>query len=326
MLKKLFVFLFIGLLSIGLISCDSNDDVLEIGILQYLEHNALSAARDGFIDGLAEAGYVNGENIKIKILNPETDQNTMGLQAKELVRRSDLILAIATPAAHAVVNEAKEQGKKTPILFTAVTDPVSSKLIASNEKPGGNVTGTNDLNPISEQIALAKELLPNANKLGILYTSSERNSEIQANLAKVEAEKLGFTVTIKTISTVNDLQQVANSLARDVDIIYIPTDNPIAGSIGVLSNVLKTNKVPAIVGEDNLVPFVPSLTTGINYYKLGQETAKMAVKILKDKVSPKDIPSVGLDKFELVINEKRLGEIGIEIPKSLLDRADKVIN
>ena len=188
-LKKFIVLLLVLPFVIVLASCNSSKDgdLIEVGILQYLEHNALTEARKGFIDGLKEAGFVEGENIKIKVLNPETDSATMTLMSKELVRNSDLILAIATPAATSVVNEAKELGKDLPILFTAVTDPVEAKLIASNQNPGGNVTGTNDMNPIDEQIKLVKDLLPNSEKLGIIYTASETNSEIQAEIAKTEA-------------------------------------------------------------------------------------------------------------------------------------------
>jgi len=323
-MKKVLTLLVLVVVGLVMLGCDK-DDKIQIGILQYLEHNALTEARKGFIDGLQEEGFVDGENINIEILNPETDQATMLLQAKQLVRNSDLILAIATPAAHAVVNEAKEAGKDTPILFTAVTDPVSEKLIASNAEPGGNVTGTNDMNPVSEQIALVKELLPTAKKLGIIYTASEQNSEIQANLAKDEAEALGLEVTIKTIQSVNDLQLVAGQLAREVDALYIPTDNAIAGSMGVIKQIIEAEKIPAFVGESNVVDNGGSLTIGINYYTLGKDTAKMAVKILRDKVSPKDIPSTGMTKYEIVINKKQLEAMGITVPSSLLSRADRVI-
>lgn len=303
--------------------CD--DGRIKIGILQYTEHEALDEAKRGFIDGLAEAGFVDGENITILEENPHANANTMSLQAKKLVRKSDLILAIATQAANAVVNEAKKQKKDTPILFTAVTDPVDAKLIASPEKPGGNVTGTNDMNPIAEQISLVKELLPGAKKLGILYTASENNSAVQANIAKEEAEKIDLEVTVKTIEGVNDLQQVAGQLASGVDALYIPTDNTIAGAMGIVKDVLREKKIPAIVGEPNIVAAGGSITFGINYYRLGKQTAEMAVKILRDNVNPKDIPSTGLSEFDLVINKKELDEIGIVIPQSLLDRADRII-
>lgn len=323
-MKKIIGFILLLVFGIALVGC-KNNDLIEIGILQYVEHNALSEARKGFIDGLKEAGYVDGDNISITVLNPQTDAPTMSLQAKELVRKSDLILAIATPAASAVVNEAKDQGKNTPILFTAVTDPVDAKLIKSNETPGGNVTGTNDMNPIKEQISLVKELLPDAKKLGIIYTGSETNSELQANVAKAEAEKVGLEVIVKTIQTVNDLQPVANQLALQVDAFYIPTDNAIAGAMGVIKDIILEKKIPAIVGEPNVVDAGGTITYGVNYYELGRLTAEMAVKILKDGVSPKDIPSVGLSEFDLVINKKQLDEIGITIPEALLEKASRIL-
>ncbi|HHX78913.1 MAG TPA: ABC transporter substrate-binding protein [Acholeplasmataceae bacterium] len=301
--------------------CDNSEKRIKIGILQYLEIEALSNARRGFIDGLAAVGYINGDNIDIELLNPEKDYPTMSLQAKKLVRNSDLILAIATPAANAILNEAKDQEKDTPILFTAVTDPVSAMLIESNEFPGGNVTGTNDMNPIKEQIGLVKKLVPNAKSIGILYTSSETNSEIQANIAKVEAEKLGLTVHISTIDTINDLQLVASALAKKVDAIYIPTDNAIAGAMGVINEVVLQEKIPAIAGEINSVIDGGSITYGIDYYNLGFQTAQMAISILRDKLKPSEIPSIGLEEFKLVINKKQLDLIGVEIPTDLLQNA-----
>lgn len=324
-MKKLLVVLLISITSIALVGCKNDKDLIQIGILQYLEHNALSAAREGFVDGLEDAGYIDGENINITLLNPEKNAPTMAIQAKELVRKSDLILAIATPAANAVVTEAKEQEKNTPILFTAVTDPVDAKLITSNENPGGNVTGTNDMNPIKEQISLVKTLLPNATKLGIIYTASESNSEIQANIAKTEAELIDLEVTIKTITTVNDLQQVANQLALDVDALYIPTDNAIVGSMGTINEIILDRKIPAIVGEPNTVHAGGSITYGVNYYDLGKQTAEMAVQILNGEKLPKDIPSVGLSEYSLVVNKKQLDAIGLTIPEELLSTADEII-
>ena len=325
--KNLFIMLlllFVGFVATG---CDGLNGKIKIGILQYLEIEALSDARQGFIDGLKAEGFVDGDNIVIDLQNPETDAATMSMQAKKLVRESDLILAIATPAASAIVNEAKDQEKDTPILFTAVTDPVSSSLIASNENPGGNVTGTNDMNPIKEQVGLVKQLIPDAKALGIIYTASETNSEIQANIAKEEAEKLGLTVVIKTIDSINNLNQTASQLALEVDALYIPTDNAIAGAMGVINEVVLDKNIPAITGEVNPVYDGGSISYGIDYYKLGLETAKMAVKILKEDKKPSEIPSIGLEleKFSLVINKKQLDQIGIIVPAELINLASDVI-
>lgn len=321
-IKRLLVLLGLILSMFGLASCEK--DGIQIGILQYATAGALDQAREGFIDGLAEAGYVDGDNIKIRVLNPLGNSNDNVNMAKTLVRSSDLILAIATPSATAVKVEADEQNIKTPILFTAVTDPIAANLIESNENPGGNITGTSDMNPIAEQIELARELLPEAKKLGIIYSTNEINSQIQADIAKEKAEKLNFEVVIKTVTTINDLRPVANQLAREVDIIYVPTDNLVVSGADILNDIATTTKTPILIAEENAVPIVPGLTLSINYYDLGLETAKMAAKILNGEKEVKDIPSTGLSEFKLVINKKQLEEIGVTIPQAILDRADEV--
>lgn len=321
--KKLVYLLLLVSISLLVVSCGKKDDRLQIGILQFAKAGALDDARRGFIDKLNEEGFIDGKNIKITIENSNADFDLMMPQVKKLIRKSDLVLGIATPAAMALANEAKDQNKNIPILFTAVTDPIEAGLIESNEKPGGNVTGTNDMNPIEEQIDLVKALLPNATKVGILYTSSEPNSKIQFDLAEAYATSIGLQVVEQTITSVNELQQAARSLARKVDIIYIPTDNTIADAIDTLDNVLNEEKTPVIVGEANMVSILPALTMGIDYYRLGELTALQAIKIINEEAKPKDIPSTGLSDFSLAINVSNLEAIGIEIPEPLLNRIGK---
>lgn len=324
-IRKLVLIVTLLVLPLLLVSCNSNSGLIQIGILQTAKHEALDDARIGFIEELAINGFIDGDNIKITVIIPGKEQTDMDNAAKQLVRKSDLILAIATPAATAVVTEAKESKKDTPILFTAVTDPVDAKLITSNEKPGGFVTGTNDMNPIAQQIALAKELLPDATTLGILFNGSETNSNLQGEIAKLEAEKLGFTVTIAKVNSINDIKQVGGNLASKVDVIYTPTDNLMAESVLLLNEISNLHKVPFIVGEDALVKHLPGLTIGLNYKRLGKETATMAVMILKDGILPADIPSHGLVDLELVVNKNLLESIGVTVPQAIIDRADSVI-
>lgn len=319
-IKQMVIFLTIIVTTLLLVGCNNDNGKIKIGILQFAHAPALDSAREGFIESLKEQGYIDGENIKITTENPDTNFDIMMTQAKKLMRNSDLVLGIATPAALALANESREQGIKIPILFTAVTDPVKEGLINSNELPGANITGTNDLNPIDDQIALVKELLPDAKNLGILSTTSESNSEVQVKRAKTVAEELGLNVLESTITSINDLRQVVTKLAKDVDIIYIPTDNILAAGIQTLGDILTELKVPLIVGEDTLVPFAPSLTVGINYFELGKLTGNMAVSILKDNKKPSEIPSTGLGNFTLAINKEALEGIGITIPDSLLER------
>lgn len=321
-IRKVLGVLSLLLLSIGLLSC--GEKKIEIGILQYATAGALDEARLGFIAGLGEGGYINKDNINITVRNPLGNSNDNVLMAKQLVRKSDLMLGIATPSAVALKVEAGKQRKNTPILYTAVTDPVGADLIESAEAPGGNVTGTDDMNPIDDQIDLARELLPDATKLGIIYSDNEINSQIQADLVKVKAQATGFEVVEKTISNITDLNLIASQLAREVDVIYVPTDNNVISAIGILRDVSIENNVPLLIAEENTISEVPGLTLSIDYYRLGYETAQMAVEILNGNKKPKDIPSRGLTEYRLVINKKELEAIGITIPQSILDRADEV--
>ncbi|WP_444659717.1 ABC transporter substrate binding protein [Caproiciproducens sp. R2] len=291
---------------------------LKIGIVQLVEHPALDAAYKGFVDGLAKEGYVDGKNITLDYQNAQGEQPNCQTIASKLVNdKSDLILAIATPAAQAVANTTKD----IPILVTAVTDPADAKLVASNEKPGGNVTGTSDLTPVAEQMKLLKQLLPNAKKVAMLYCSSETNSKFQVDIAKKSAAELGLESVDATVSNSNEIQQVVQSLVSKVDAIYAPTDNMIAAGMATVSMVAQPAKLPIIVGESGMVDNGGLATYGINYYDLGLLTAKQAVKILKDDAKPADMPIEYSTNCDLTINKEVAEKIGVTIPQELLDKA-----
>ena len=171
----------------------------KIGIVQLVEHNALDAANKGFVDGLKKRGYEAGKNIEIDRQNAQADQsNLANISQRFISNKSNLICAIATPAAQTVANATKD----IPIVGTAITDYVTAKLVKSNEKPGGNVTGTSDMNPIKEQVDLLMKLCPNVKTIGVIYCSSEVNSEVQVKAMKTYAESKGLKVETATISTV----------------------------------------------------------------------------------------------------------------------------
>lgn len=291
---------------------------LKIGIVQLVEHPALDAAYKGFVDGLAEAGYVDGKNITLDYQNAQNEQANCQTIASKLVNdKSDLILAIATPAAQAVANTTKD----IPVLVTAVTDPADAKLVASNENPGGNVTGTSDLTPVAEQMKLLKQLVPNAKKVAMLYCSNESNSKFQVEIAKKSAAGLGLEAVDATVSNSNEIQQVVQSLVGKVDAIYTPTDNMIASGMATVSMVAQPAKLPVIVGESGMVENGGLATYGINYYNLGLLTAKQAVKILKDGAKPADMPIEYSTDCDLTISKEVAEKIGVTIPQELLDKA-----
>jgi len=291
--------------------------ILKIGVVQLVEHVALDASYTGFVDGLREAGFEDGKNIKIDFQNAQGEQANCQTIAQKLVNdRSDLILAIATPAAQAVANLTDT----IPVLVTAVTDPASAKLVKSNELPGTNVSGTSDLTPVAAQMELMKKIVPEIKTVGFIYNSSEQNSKFQIDLAKKECDRLGIAYIDATVSNSNEIQQVAQSLVGKVQAVYSPTDNMIAAGIPTVAGVLNPAKIPFICGEEGMVKAGGLATFGINYYELGKQTAKMAVEILRDGKKPADMPIQYLQTCDFAVNMDTAAAIGITIPEDLLSQ------
>lgn len=295
-------------------SAAAGGEMKKIGVLQLVAHDALDATYEGFVDGLAEAGFVDGENITIDYQNAQGDQSNTNTIASKLVNDgNDLILAIATPAAQAVANATTD----IPILITAVTDPHDSGLVASNEAPGGNVTGTSDLTPVRQQMELLKELVPNAKTVGLLYSSSEANSVFQIEIAKAAAAELGLETEDYSISSTNEMKQVMESMVGKVDAVYTPTDNMIASAMPTVSAVALEHNLPVIVGEAGMVQNGGLASYSISYYELGKMTAAQAVKILNGEAVPADMPIEYQENVELEVNEETAAALGITIPESL---------
>ena len=296
----------------------SSEEVINIGVIQYMPHSSLDDAYDGFVDGLAEAGYVDGENIKIDFQNASGEVANCQQICEIFNGTSDIVLAIATPAAQSAVNVFQETD--VPVLFTAVTDAVGAGLVESNENPGKNVTGTLDMPVIADQIAVIKDVLPEAETLAILYTSSEANSAIQAEEAKAAAEALGMNVIIQTSSTSNDIPQVLASVAGTADAIYIPSDNAFANAMTTVNATAVENQLPVFVAFEAGIKEGGIATTAINYYELGKQTAAQAVRIIEGE-SAADIPVETQKECALVVNETFAKSVGVEIPAEILEKA-----
>lgn len=286
----------------------SGDKVYKIGILQLVQHTALDAANEGFIAALDESGI----RYEADQQNASGDQSACQTIASKFANdKKDLILAIATPAAQAVAGAVTD----TPVLVTAVTDPAESGLVDTNEKPGGNVTGTSDLTPVKEQIELLKKILPDAKKIGILYCSAESNSSIQAELAAGAIQEAGMTSQNFTVSSSNEIQTVMQSMVGKVDAVYAPTDNTIAAGMATVGMVANDNKLPVICGESGMVENGGLATYGIDYYQLGYLTGQQAVKILTEGASPADMPIeyLPIDKCQLTVNQETAKALGIDV-------------
>lgn len=294
---------------------------IRVGIAQIAEHPALDAARKGFIDGLTAAGYVEGKDIVYDFKNAQGDMSLAQTIAQKFVNdKVDLILAIATPTAQAAANATN----KIPILITAVTDPAAAGLVKSIERPGTNVTGTSDLNPVAEQMELLLEIVPKAKRVGIVYNAGEVNSVVQVEMAEKAAKKLGLTIVKASASNTSGVFEATQSLVGRVDALYVPTDNTVVTALESVVNIAEQHKIPVIAGEENSVDRGCIATLGIDYYRLGEQTAKMAVEVLKGK-NPAEMSIQYQKEMRLVVNLKAARAMGVTLPQSLVKRADKVI-
>lgn len=286
----------------------------KVGVVQLVQHAALDAANKGFVEGLASKGFK--DKVSFDQQNAQADQSNLNTIAQRFVsNKVNLIAAIATPAAQSVANATRD----IPIVATAVTDYEVAKLVKSNAKPGGNVTGTTDMNPIPEQIDLLLKILPNAKTIGVMYTSSEVNSQLQVEKMKAYAASKGLTVVESTVSTVNDIQQAAQNLANQkVDAIYIPTDNILASAMPALTQITTPAKIPVIAGEENLVKAGGLATYSIDYYKLGFQTGVMAAAILSGEKKPSDMPIETQKELKVVVNKEVATALGITLPADLM--------
>lgn len=293
----------------------ASDNQKKIGIIQLVEHPSLDAANKGFIDGLASKGYKDGENIKIDYQNAQADQSNLNSIAQRFVSdKKDLMLAIATPAAQTLANATHD----IPILGTAITDYETAKLVQSNSHPGGNVSGTSDMTPVEREVDLIIALVPNVKRIGVLYTSSEINSQLQVEKMKAYAATKGITVVEATVSNVNDIQQAASNLVnQDVQAIYTPTDNVLASAMANLAQITDVAKIPVFAADEGMTMTGGVATYSVDYYKLGYQTGLMAAKVLSGEAKVADMAIEMQKDIKLTVNEERAKKLGIIIPDAL---------
>ncbi len=303
------------------ISSGSTEKMITIGVTQIVEHPALDSAREGFIKALKDNGYVEGKNVTFIQENAQGDMSTAQTIAKKFVDKNvDLIFSIATPTTQAV----KKATSTIPIVFTAVTDPVAAGLVNSLDKPGGNVTGTSDMEPINDQLKLIKDLVPGAKRIGIIYNAGEVNSTVQVKIAKDDAASLGYSIVEATVSNSSEVNQAAQSLVGKVDAIWLPTDNTVASSVAAIIKVANSAKIPVVAAEKGMVEGGSLATLGISYSDLGYQAGSMAIKILKGE-KPANIKVETAKNLQLIINQKEADAIGLKIPDSIMKKAQEVI-
>ena len=314
MKKKLLALILTGVMAMSLLAgCGAaKDDTYQIGVLQLTQHAALDAANEGFIAALKDSGI----KYEVDQQNASGDQTTCVTVAEKFVNdKKDLIYTIATPAAQAVAGATSD----IPIVGSAITDYVDAGLVDSNDAPGGNVTGSSDMNPIDAQLDLLIQLVPDAKTIGVFYSADEDNSVLQAELFTAAAEAKNLTVEKFTISNSNEIQTVVQSMEGKIDACWIPTDNKLAAGMATVAMVANEIKLPVICGESNMVNEGGLATYGLDYYQLGYLAGEMAVDILVEGAKPAEMPIQFLpaEKCELTVNEDTAAAIGVDL--SVLD-------
>ena len=297
-----------------MLACGKKEEAvkpIKIGLTQIVEHPSLDQIKQGIIDRLAEKGYKDGEKIAINFQNAQGEMTNADLIAKDFAEKEDIIVAITTPSAQAALNATKDK----PIFYSAVTDPVAAGL------KGANITGTSDATPIEAQISLAKELLGDFKKIGIVYNIGEANSEAQVQAVKALGQKNGFEVVAKGINTVNDIAPALDVILDEVDFLYTPVDNMLASSYPVIVKKANEKNKPVIGSVTDYVNQGALGTEGINQYKIGVQTADMIIKYLEGKTKIADMPFETVKDTDLLINETVAGTLGIKISDELSKRA-----
>lgn len=323
-LGLLFLFLAGILFLTGCTGGEEQEKVYQIGIAQFAEHGSLDNCREGFLAGLKESGIAEGKNLKINYQNAQADMGIANQIAQAMSSdKVDLICAIATPMAQAAYNAA--QPVNIPVIFTAVTDPTAAALAKADKTPVGNITGTSDKLPIEAQLRMIRELLPQAKKIGILYSTSEVNSETCVAEYKESAGKYGFEIVASGVNTSSDIPLAADSLVSKVDCLTNLTDNTVVSSLAIVLDKAKAKKIPVFGSEIEQVKLGCAAAEGLEYFELGKQTGKMAAQILKGEQKAAEMKFAVIEKSSLFINSDVLQKSGIAVPDSLMQRAVDVV-
>lgn len=297
-------------------------DVKTVALTYIVDHPAINAVRNGIVDALGDAGYVDGKTMKLIVQSAQGSMPTQLQIAKQFAgEKPNLMVAISTPSAQALQSTAGA----TPVVFSAVTDPVGAKLVASMEKPGANVTGTSDMQPLGPTLQLIKSLVPSAKRIGVVYNGGEANSVSQVQALKREAGKEALEIIESTASQSAMVGDAARSLVGRVDAILLPTDSTVISAVEGVVSVGQKAKLPIFASDTDSVTRGAVAALGFNYYALGKLSGKMAADILGGS-SPSTMAVGTLQTQDLYLNMKSAVAMGVEVTESLKASAAKVIN
>ena len=288
-----------------------------IGISQFAEHGSLDNCREGFLAGLAAEGFVEGENLEVEYDNAQSDTGTAATIADSYVSDGvDLICAIATPSAMAAYNSAMDT--EIPVVYTAVSDPAAAGLADEDGVPAGNITGTADALPVEEQLQMIREILPEAEKIGILYTTSETNSESTLATYEELAGEYGFEIVSTGINTIADVDMAAAELVGEVDCISNLTDNTVVSALQTVLSYANEANIPVFGSEIEQVKNGCLASMGIDYIALGEQTGQMAAAILKGESTASEMNFETCEGASLYVNTEAAENLGIELSEDYM--------
>ncbi|MEJ8821662.1 ABC transporter substrate-binding protein [Variovorax humicola] len=292
-----------------------------VAVTAIVEHKALDAVRDGVQDELKAAGFEPGKNLKYEYQSAQGNTGTAAQIARKYVgERPDVIVAIATPSAQAVVAASKD----IPVVYSAVTDPVAAKLVKSWDASGTNVTGVSDLSPLEKHLDLIKRVVPNAKRVGVIYSPGEANSVAIVESLKKAASAAGMTLVEASAARTVDVASAAQSLVGKVDVIYAPTDNNVMSAFEGIVKVAQQSKIPVVAADTDAVKRGAVAALGLNYYDIGHQTGKIVVSILKGQ-APGTIASQTSNNFELHVNPAAAEKQGVKLSEALIKSAQVVV-
>lgn len=291
--------------------------MIRIGEAQIVSHPALDNDAKGFKAALAEEGFVEGEKVAYDLQNAQGEQPNCFIIARKFEDdKVDLIHAISTPVAQAQV----KTSKKIPIIFSSVTDPVSTGIIPHEGATGTNVTGVSDRWPVDLQQKMYMEMAPNAKRWGTIYNPGDANVAVHIKLIKETVEKMGGRFVEAQVANSSEVMQAAQSLVGRVDAIHITSDNTVVSGYEALVKICNQNKIPLFAGDRDSVTRGAIAAYALDYFQVGYTAGKIAARILKGE-DPGKIPAGPADGYSLWINLKHAKEKGLTLPTTLVTKA-----
>ncbi|WP_124067941.1 ABC transporter substrate-binding protein [Clostridium sp. E02] len=334
MKKSMKTLLFAALTAAALSGCSSNktpgsaadstgNQTYTIGIGQFAEHGSLDNCREGFLKGLQEEGIEEGKNLTVMYENAQADGGTASQIINNFItKKADLICAIATPMAQAAYSGAKK--KDIPVIFTAVTDPVAAALAKEDGTPVGKITGTSDKLPVEKQLEMIRTILPDAKTIGILYSTSEINSEAAIKEYKAAAAEYGFEIVEGPVTAAADIPLAADNILTKVDCLNNLTDNTVVSSLPMILDKAAKKNIPVFGSEIEQVKIGCLAAMGLDYVDLGMQTGKMAAKVLKGESNADELNFEIIKDAAFYGNAEAAKKLGITLPKNLADSAAEI--